>query len=106
MSGPRAGQGHNQDQRHARAQGITGQGACQYDGHARAIEGGANLRVQGSIYFIEEIEGCWVTSLDGKDEGQGHYSLLPSRQLLHCHGLTAAKGHLQDTATDEPFNQP
>lgn len=40
--------------------------------------GVSNLWVQGSVDLIEEVEGRWVTSLDGEDERQGHYGLLPS----------------------------
>lgn len=36
--------------------------------------------------------------LDGKDEGQGHQRLLPTAQLLHGHGLVAAKRHLRRLA--------
>lgn len=34
-------------------------------------DGGAVLGVEVGVDFVEEVEGCWVAGLDGKDEGEG-----------------------------------
>ena len=46
-------------------------------------DGGSELRVQGGVHLVEEIEGSRVTSLDGEDEGESHHGLLTSRELVH-----------------------
>ncbi len=33
--------------------------------------GGAVLRVEVGVDFVEEVEGCRVALLDGEDEGEG-----------------------------------
>lgn len=37
-------------------------------------------RVEIGVDLVEEVEWSRVTLLDGKDDGQGHNSLLPPRQ--------------------------
>jgi hypothetical protein len=34
-------------------------------------DGRAVLSVEVGVDFVEEVEGCWVTLLDGEDEGEG-----------------------------------
>lgn len=56
------------------------------------------LGVQGLVDLIKQIERGGVTLLDGKNKGQSHQRLLPSRQLLHLPHLSLLprERHLQD----------
>ena len=66
--------------------------------------GGAVLRVQSSVNLIQEVEGGGVGALDGKDEGQGNYSLLASWQLLQAaHHSSVGEGNGHGQAWREGF---
>ena len=55
-------------------------------------DGSSELGVQGGVHLVEEIEWCGVTFLDGEDEGEGHYGLLATRELVHVLHDPAAWG--------------
>ena len=41
------------------------------DGVQHLGDGGAVLRVEVGVNFVEEVEGRWVTALDGENESEG-----------------------------------
>lgn len=56
--------------------------------------GGAVLRVERGVDFVEEVKRHRIAALNGKDERNSDDSLLPARQLLHLHSFTLSEAHL------------